>query len=94
VEKLAKGRIDAAEYLKTNPEESYKILCDALPEQCQDEGTARAIIARATLSNGPAGSDAPGVINLEKAQTLVDAFVKDTSVDVATVFPQDALAGS
>jgi NitT/TauT family transport system substrate-binding protein len=94
VEKLAKGRIDAAEYLKTNPEESFKILCDALPEQCQDEGTAKAIIARATLSNGPAGSDPAGVINLDKAQTLVEAFVEDTSIDVATVFPQDALAGS
>ncbi|HEX6025532.1 MAG TPA: ABC transporter substrate-binding protein [Solirubrobacter sp.] len=94
VKKLAEGRIAAAEYLKTNPEESYKILCDELPEQCQDEGTAKAIIARATISNGPAGSDPPGVINLEKAQTLVDAFVKDTSIDVATVFPQDVFAGS
>jgi NitT/TauT family transport system substrate-binding protein len=92
--KLAKGRVDAAEYLKTNPDESYKILCDAVPEQCQDEATAKAIIARGTESNGPAGDDPPGEINLEKAQTLIDAFVKDKSIDVATVFPRDVFSGS
>lgn len=94
VAKLAQGRIDAAEYLKTNPEESYKILCDEVPEQCQDQGTAEAIIARATISNGPVEGDQPGEISLEKAQTLVDAFVDDTSLDVATVFPQDVFSGS
>lgn len=92
-QKLAQGRIDAAEYLKTNPDESYKILCDAVPEQCQDEGTAKAIIARGTISNGPVEGDEPGVINLEKAQTLIDSFVDDTSLDVATVFPQDVFSG-
>lgn len=94
LEKLAQGRLDAAKFLVDEPEESYKILCEAVPEQCTDKGTAQAIIGQATLSNGPAEGDEPGVINLEKAQTLVDAFVKDTSIDVATVFPQDALSGN
>jgi NitT/TauT family transport system substrate-binding protein len=92
--KLAKGWIDAATFLRDSPDEALKIICDSLPEQCQDQATAKAIVAKATLADGPVGSDAPGLINLEKAKTLIGTISKDAPLPLEQVFPRDALSAA
>jgi NitT/TauT family transport system substrate-binding protein len=92
--KLAKGWIDAAAFLKDSPDEGLKIICDSLPEQCQEKETAKAIVARATLANGPVGSDPPGLIDLKKTQTLIGTISKDTPLPLEQVFPRDVLPAS
>jgi NitT/TauT family transport system substrate-binding protein len=92
--KLAKGWIDAATFLRDSPDEALKIICDSLPEQCQDQATAKAIVAKATLADGPVGSDAPGLINLEKTKTLIGTISKDAPLPLEQVFPRDALSAA
>jgi ABC-type nitrate/sulfonate/bicarbonate transport system substrate-binding protein len=90
--KLAKGWNDAAAFLRDSPDEALKIVCDELPEQCQNQATAKAIVARATIANLPVEGDAPGVINLDKTKTLIGTISKDAPLPLEQVFPRDALA--
>ena len=92
--KLAQGWNDAAAYLADSPDEAFELVCGELPEQCEDKATARAIIERATIANGPVEGDEPGEIDLEKTQTLIETLSDDTPIPVEEVFPPDALAAS
>lgn len=90
--KIARGWIEGAEYAAANPEEALAIACEAVPRECQDEATSELAVELATQTTEVLTPDEPGLIEMDKAQALIDAVAEDTSAPIEETLINDYIA--
>jgi NitT/TauT family transport system substrate-binding protein len=85
--KLARGWLQAGQFIAANTAEALKIGCEAVPEDCQDMAVAELQAELSSQTQNPLVPDAPGTTPEDKAETLITAVAGKITLPISEVLP-------
>jgi NitT/TauT family transport system substrate-binding protein len=90
--KIVRAWLKGDQFARLNPERAFDIACEAVPEECRDEKTARAFFERSVEVATPPEGVRPGEnAPLEDFETIQGALIEGgdmkEEVDLEEVFP-------
>lgn len=92
--KIVRAWLKGDQFARLNPDEAFGIACEAVPEDCTDEATARAYFERSVEVATPPEGVRPGENSpIEAFGTIQNALIEGgemkQEVDLEEVFPTD-----
>ncbi|HET8757808.1 MAG TPA: ABC transporter substrate-binding protein [Solirubrobacteraceae bacterium] len=90
--KIVRAWLKGDQYARLNPDDAFKMACDAVPEECTDEKTAKAFFDRSIEVATPPEGVRPGEnAPLDAFETIQHALIQGgdmkQEVDLQEVFP-------
>jgi NitT/TauT family transport system substrate-binding protein len=85
--KLARGWLQAGQFIAAHTDEALKIGCEAVPEDCQDMAVAELQAELSSQTQNPLVADAPGTTPEDKAETLIKAVAGDVTMPIGDALP-------
>lgn len=90
--KIAKGWIQGAQFVLDDPAAAKDIACKQVPQACTDEATAELAVKLASETTKPLDPEAPGTIDMTKAETLITAVAGKVGTPLEEVLTNDYIA--
>jgi NitT/TauT family transport system substrate-binding protein len=86
---LARGYLQGAQFILDNPDEAREIVCDNVPQECQDDELVAATMEVVATHYRPNGGGESGQYDYEKIENLMGLLDAELSEDISEVFTND-----